>query len=99
MEVLREIINLQNICSDNNNSLHNNNRDYTMSMLTSKAKERLSRKDSKINDLEAQCEVQAIIIDELMRGVYGAQENSPVLPVKADMLDLLMRSTLGFNND
>ena len=69
-----------------------------MNMLTQQARERLSLKDDQIGDLQKQCDLQAIIIDDLMRG-YTDNHQRDVLLVRGDMLDLLMKSTLGINND
>ena len=69
-----------------------------MNMLTQQAKERLYLKDSQLRDLQSQCDLQAIIIDDLMRGCTDDHQRD-VLLVRGDMLDLLMKSTLGINND
>lgn len=69
-----------------------------MNMLTQQARERLNLKDHQIGDLQRQCDLQAIIIDDLMRG-YTDNHQRDVLLVRGDMLDLLMKSTLGINND
>ena len=69
-----------------------------MNMLTQQARERLNLKDCQIGDLQRQCDLQAMIIDDLMRG-YTDHHQRDVLLVRGDMLELLMKSTLGINND
>lgn len=68
-----------------------------MNLLTNQARERLNLKDNQLRDLNSQCDLQTIIIDDLLKGYTPS--HSRVLLVRSDMLDLLMKSTLGLNND
>ena len=100
-ELLREVINLQNICNadSSSNQLHHhqNSQDYLMSLLTAQARESLTLKDIRLRDLQSQCDMQATIIDDLLKGF--TPPHSPALLVRTDLLDLLLKSTLGLNND
>jgi hypothetical protein len=86
LEHLREIINL-------NENFHPNDGGNLQQMLSQQARENLDRKDKLIGDLSGQVEIQAILIEELMRG-YQQKERGPIILVRSELLDLVLKSAL-----